>query len=63
MHVNEFNDLKNINIIIGCMKESYKDKNLLENHIYKYLSQFIQKSKNLKSLFLNYIQIIILMKM
>ena len=54
MHVNEFNDLKNINIIIGCMKESYKDKNLLENHIYKYLSQFIQKSKNLKSLFLNF---------
>ena len=46
MNINEFNNLKYINITIGYIKESYKDKNLLDNHIYKYLSQLIQKSKN-----------------
>ena len=54
MNVNEFNNLKYINITIGYIKESYKDKNLLDNHIYKYLSQLIQKSKNLKSLILRF---------
>ena len=54
MNINEFNDLKYINITIGYIKESYKDKNLLDNHIYKYLSQLIQKSKNLKSLILRF---------
>ena len=54
MNINEFNNLKYINITIGYIKESYKDKNLLDNHIYKYLSQLIQKSKNLKSLILRF---------
>ena len=54
MNINEFNELKYINITIGYIKESYKDKNLLDNHIYKYLSQLIKNSKNLKSLILRF---------
>ena len=46
MNINEFNDLKYINITIGYIKESYKDINFLDNHIYKYLSQLIKNSKN-----------------
>ena len=49
---NGFKKLKYINLTIDYIKESPKDKNLSENHIYNYLIKLIKNSRNLKSLIL-----------
>ena len=48
--VKGFQKLKHLNLSIGLIKESPYDKNLPQNHIFKYISTLIQKSKNLKKL-------------